>query len=256
MDERFGEWLRDALADVDDDILKRRWSAVESLANDLDESEILDLVLYTTTCPPKSDESIQKARKAFWEYDNAFRMEGNDLELRRLCGAIVIHSLSSTGSPQRMRTALACVCLHIGSSQHDFGWGALREEAEEVLGRLAVGVRSGDAKQGTLLNTTPQNKILARLRKLIDDGHDQVPIHDLHQFLTQFQKDIKHVATDNRSMHTALSIQKEETDILWWLMAGYSNDLTIRFSGLASGCGGHRCGKRTSGPRRTPSRTA
>ena len=34
MDERFGEWLRDAMADIDDELLKRRWAGVESLADD------------------------------------------------------------------------------------------------------------------------------------------------------------------------------------------------------------------------------
>ena len=233
MDERFGEWLRDALADIDEDILKRRWSAVASLASDCDESEILDLLLYTTACPPQNEESIQKARKVFWELDNAFRMERNDLELRRLCGAVVIHSLSIADSPQRMRTALACVCLHLGTAQHDFGWSPLYEEAEGVLRDLAAEVRSGDAKQGTPPNTVLQSKTLARLKKMINEGHEQVPINDLHGILTQFHKDIKQVAADNRTTRTALSVQKEETDILWWLLAGFSNDLKTPFSGLA-----------------------
>ena len=233
MDERFGEWLRDALADVDDDILKKRWSAVESLASDLDESEILDLLLYTTTCPPQNEESIQRARKAFWELDKAFQMKGNDLEMRRLCGAVVTHSLSVADPPQRMRISLACVCLHLGAPQHDFGWSPLYEEAAGVLRHLAVRVRSGETEEDTPLNTAPQNKILARLKKMITEGHEQVPMNDLHGFLTQFHKDFKHVAADNRMMRTMLSIQKEETDILWWLLAGCSNDLKRPFSGLA-----------------------
>ena len=35
MDERFGEWMRDALADIDDTVLTRRWGAVERLAGEL-----------------------------------------------------------------------------------------------------------------------------------------------------------------------------------------------------------------------------
>ncbi len=47
MDERFGEWMRDALADIDDTVLTRRWGAVERLAGELKEKEILDLLLYS-----------------------------------------------------------------------------------------------------------------------------------------------------------------------------------------------------------------
>ena len=231
MDERFGEWLRDALADVDDEILKRRWSGVESLASELDESEILDLLLYTTTCPPQNGESIQKARTAFWTHDNAFRMDGNELELRRLCGAVVIHFLHRD-SPQRMRTALACVCLHFAASLHNFGWTAMSEEAEAVLRCLALNVRSADAKQETPPNRIPQNRVRAQLKKLIDDGNEQVPMNDLHGFLTHFHKDLNQVAADSRALRVALSIQKEDTDILWWLMGGYSNDLDTPFPHL------------------------
>ena len=113
MDERFGDWMRDALADIDDDILKRRWVGVEALGAKLEDEEVLDLLLYSTGCGTHDDATLQKVRSTFWEHDNAFRMEGNDLELRRLCGAILIHVLHGK-SERRLDAALACICLHFG----------------------------------------------------------------------------------------------------------------------------------------------
>ena len=69
MDERFGEWLRDALADMDDDLLKRRWSGVEALGENLQAPEIMDLILYCANCKPSNSETISKARLVFWEHD-------------------------------------------------------------------------------------------------------------------------------------------------------------------------------------------
>ena len=77
------------MADIDDELLKRRWAAVESLADDLECAGVLDLLLCSTNCGVQNADAIEKVRRTFWEHDNAFRMTGNDLEIRRLCGAIV-----------------------------------------------------------------------------------------------------------------------------------------------------------------------
>ena len=225
MDERFGAWLRDAMADIDDDILKRRWSGVESLADDLGDWEILDLVLYCTNCRMRNAETLQKAQKAFWTHDNAFKMDGNDLELRRLCGVVVIHVLSGE-SKHKMDIALAIVCLHFGGSHDDFGLPAMAEEAEKTLQSLSVAIRSaGGISQYSI---TP-SKVLAKLKKAIEEDQAQLPISDLEQIFSQYKNGLDQLAADNRNIRSALEIQKEETDILWWLTGAYSNDLKRPF---------------------------
>lgn len=231
MDERFGEWLRDALADVDDDLLKRRWSGVETLVESLDVREIMDLVLYGTACRKYNGETIRKVRLAFWEHDNAFRMEGNDLELQRLCGAVVTRVLHGD-SEHRMDIALACSCLKFGGTYDGFGSPAMSEEADKILQGLSVTTRSQDNLKKIAQRVIAPVRLLANVKQLIDQGHETIPITELSEILSETAKGLNRVARENVALHRALNIQKEETDILWWLVGAYSNDLKVPFETL------------------------
>ena len=228
MDEKFGDWMRDALADIDDSVLKRRWSGVEALAGSLKDDDVLDLVLYSTGCEMHDDASLQKVRSTFWEHDNAFRMEGNELELRRLCGAVLIHILHREPA-RRLDVALASICVHFGGSLDEHGWPVLLQEAEKTVQHLSAGVRSSDVIGRNPGRTALPSKVLGRMKELIDEGHDQIPIADLNVLLSQFAKTINQLGRDHSELSGALALQKEENDILWWLVGGYSNDLEQRF---------------------------
>ena len=228
VDDRFGEWLRDALADMDDNVLKRRWAGVESLARDLDYWEIMDLILYCTHCRKHRNETILKVKQTFWEQDSAFKMDGNDLELRRLSGAIVIHVLCGE-SRHQMDIALACVCLSFGGLHNDIGLSAMVEEAEKVLQDLSVSIRTKGTVQKVTRQVIAPSKVLAKLKEMIEEGQEQVPIDDLQEIFLQYGKGLNQIAKDNRQLQIALEIQKEETNILWWLMGAYSNDLKQSF---------------------------
>ena len=188
MDERFGDWLRDVMADLDDGRLKRRWSGVESLASSLKSSEFFHLLLYATNCQTNHEETLAKVRTAFWEHDNAFRMEGNDLELRRLCGTVVIHYMCNE---ERMDLSLACECLHFAASGQDFGWTPMLEEAQRTLQYLSARVRSEDINKIESSGTMVPRRLLTGVKELLDQGHDHVPLSDLHDVLSQFVKGLK-----------------------------------------------------------------
>ena len=231
VDDRFGEWLRDALADMDDDVLIRRWAGVESLASDLDYWEIMDLILYCTQCRKHRNETILKVKQAFWKHDRAFKMNENDLELRRLSGAIVIHVLCGKSTHQ-MDIALACVCLSFGGLHNDIGLPAMVEEAEKVLQDLSVRIRTKGPVQKVTQRVITPSKFLTKLKEMMEQGEVQVPIDDLHEIFSQYGKGLNQIAKDNRQLQIALEIQKEETNILWWLMGAYSNDLEQSFGNL------------------------
>lgn len=243
MDERFGEWLRDAMADIDDDVLKRRWAGVESLVDDLESAEVLDLVLRSTNCDVQNADTIEKVRRTFWKHDSAFRMTGNDLEIRRLCGATVIQVLNSDFDG-KLAIALACVCLNFGGSYSDFGLSAMSDEAESILQGLSAAVRSTHAMEKRFpARVMVPAKTLARVKQLSEEGQDHVPIKELHDVLTQFGKGINQVTRDNRLLQDALATQREETDILWWLTGACSNDLNQPFASMGAGVSAIIAGK-------------
>ena len=231
MDERFGDWMRDALADIDEDVLKRRWVGVEALAGSLEGEEVLDLLLYSTGCGTHNDATLEKVRRSFWECDNAFRMQGNDLELRRLCGAVLIHVLQKE-SEHQVNAALACICVQFGGSLDEYGWSVLLQEAETTLQDLSAKVRSNDMIERNVARTVLSSKASARVKQLKDERYEYMPIDDLSQILSQFTRAINQIGKDRVELHSALALQKEENDILWWLVGGYSNDLKQPFEGM------------------------
>lgn len=242
MDKRFGDWMRDALADIDDGVLKRRWGGVEALAGKLKQDEVLELVLYSSGCGTQDDATLQKVRRIFWEHDNAFRMEGNDLELRRLCGTIVIHVLHGK-SDRRLNAALTCICLQFGGSLDENTWPALLEEAETTIQDMSAGVRSNDMlNQNAGRNILP-SKVLGRMKELIDEGHDHIPLQDLNSLVSQFAKVINQLGSNYSTLKSALALQREENNILWWLVGGYSNDLERSFDGMSGAVAGTIAGK-------------
>ena len=229
MDERFGTWLRDAMADIDEDMLKKRWSAVESLSSELNDSEILGLILYCAIGRTHSTETLQKVKSAFWTHDNAFKMEGNDLELRRLCGAVVIHMLAD--EPEReLDFALTIACLHFGGLGNDFGLPAMADEAEKILQRLAVDTCSSDATSEIPKRTITTDKFLEKISEKIEEEQRQLDVLDLKPLFIEHLKIQDWLTSQNRSIRRALEIQKEENDILWWLTGASSNDLQQQFS--------------------------
>ena len=231
MDERFGEWLRDALADIDDSVLKLRWGGVATLAEELNTDQIMDLLLYCANCNRYSAETLAKVRRTFWEHDSAFRMENNDVELRRLCGSVAMHVLGQE-SHDKLSIALATVCLHFGGLQEDTGLVALPIEAERVLKELSIGIRSSEAEQESRHRVITPSKALTTIKELIEQGNDHLPLTELEKILTQYGKGLNEINTANLRLQLALSIQKEETDILWWLMGAFSNDLQQPFVSL------------------------
>ena len=233
MDERFGEWLRDALADVDDDLLKRRWSGVEALGEELGASEIMELILYCTNGVTSDSDTIKKARRVFWEHDNAFRMGDNDFELQRLSGSVVIHALERE-SATKMNFALASVCLYFGGCHSKFGFPALAEEAEKTLQKLSVSIRSEFPTDTMAHRVIWSNKITAKIKQRIEEGQAHLPIADVQDIYAQYGRGLNQLAGDNAKLQWELRLQREETDILWWLTSAFSNDLEAPFASFPS----------------------
>lgn len=228
MDERFGSWLRDAMADIDEDILKKRWSAIESLSSDLEHSEILDLILFCANGRMRDANTLAKVRRAFWTHDNAFNMENNGLELKRLCGAVVIHVLSGP-SEHKMDFSMVIACLHFGGLHPDFGLPAMAVEAEEILQKLSSNIRSAAAVTGTAKRVINPAKVLEPFKQKVAANQWQQAIPDLEPVFAAYGRALNQLASDNGRIQAGLEIQKEETNILWWLTGAYSNDLEIPF---------------------------
>ena len=131
----------------------------------------------------------------------------------------------------------------------------MSDEAECTLQALSAAIRSKQAMEKRIAaRVMVPSKTLARVKQLSEEGHDHVPIQELQDVLTQFGRGINQVARDNRLLQDALTTQREETDILWWLTGACSNDMNQPFANMDAGlsaivAGKEPCGSCCSTPR-------
>lgn len=227
MDERFGSWIRDALADVDEEILRRRWSAVEVLVKSLEHSDIMALVSFCAIGRVRQADTLSKVKREFWNHDNAFNMEANGLELRRLCAAIVMHSLSV--SEHKMDFALATSCLYFAGLAPEFALPAMATEAEKALQALSKQIRPASPVAGTTRRAISPAKVLESFKESVAGNQWAQAVGKLEDVLGEYAKAVNMLATQVSRQKSALEIEKEEIDVLWWLVSDFSNDLEKSF---------------------------
>ena len=133
-----------------------------------------------------------------------------------------------------MNFALASVCLYFGGSHSKFGLPAMAGEAEKVLQEWSVKIRRNLPTDRMPQRVIWSNKISETIKQKIEEGQPHIPISDEQAIHTQYRKGLNQLSGDNAKLQLGLSIQREETDILWWLIGAFSNDLQSPFSSLPS----------------------
>lgn len=224
MDERFGTWLRPAMADIDEDRLTKRWAAVEKLSTELEHREIRDLIRFSAQVGTVDESTISKVRQSFWEQDKTFEMTNNDVELRLLASSTVIRILRNESSDQ-LDHALAVACLDFCGAHSGFELPALVEEANRALNSMSQAMRPANTLAKPQKRAVSAAAAMKQFKERIDAGQTQVMFPDLEAVLTDYGKAFNQLSADNSKLHTAIELEKEEIDILWWLVAAHSNDL-------------------------------
>ena len=74
---------------------------------------------------------------------------------------------------------------------------------------------------------------MKQFKERIDPGQPQVMFPDLESVLSDVAKAYNGLSADSVRLHTAIGIQNEEIDILWWLVGAQSDDLDEPFAKLA-----------------------
>ncbi len=231
MDNRFATWLQPAMADFDEEYLKKRWAAVESLSKELEHGDIMALVRFCSQVGEADQDVVSKLRDSIFKHDNTFIIGGNDLELRLLSSVIVIKILSDN-DVNSLDYALFVTCLHFGGLHTGFELPDLVNLAYESLNTLSIELRSTDplpTPQERLVNSA---HIMKPLKEKMEQDQPHLMIADFEPVFTDVAKSVNQLATANSNLQTALELQKEEVNVLWWLVGAHSNDLKQPFSDL------------------------
>ncbi len=237
MHKHFADWYREADLEIDADNLDKRWRGIEDLVKPqkgtIDRAATLLQFFFGMSL---DKDILDNYREAFQKNDALFPMRGNNFELRVLAGASIVHALETKPEPTADAIALAAVCG---------GYQGLRKRLpiKDVLTISADYLRSRSAKlrEGSRLPELAQPQESAdpnwdNITSQLQQGQVQAMATSLVPLLKKLKAWQSEAASSTgkalKWLNRQILLQREETDILWWLFGGVSRDLAVPISRL------------------------
>lgn len=225
MREDFGEMYRNASAEADDELLKRRWEGVTSASAKFRVPDFFDAVRFFFGRKTKDSEFDHRFRQFFHSVDSAFPMSRNDLEVRVLAGVLLRNVMGDPGSrPHKMAEpiALAIVCADARGLAPSPPVPNLIEEASRRIVQISQEKRSFGGTER--LTSTNLQVDFDDFDNLVTQNPPEAAkkIKTAVEQLTTFARK---VVSSNKKMHEAQMLQNEEINMLWWVFGESSDDL-------------------------------
>lgn len=241
MHDDFADWYRltttGSDAHLQADHLDRRWQGVEAAVKALKSGDELDLVRVLTGRNPVGKDFVGTFRGAFKAADPTFSMHGNDLEVRVLAGSTLAHlTEEKSASVAADRAALALACATALAAADARPWlppfvelaeSYLEERSREVRRRVSVTLPKFDPG-GLQASFDAFAESFAT-----QEWTGKIPTTAKAAFAALSDA----VGKFSRSASQALSTlswqeerRREESDVLWWVIAEYSRDLDRRMA--------------------------
>ena len=228
MQEQFGEWYRAVVVDPTDDLLTKRWIGIEAYSKDCRLADSLDLIRTFRGLRVQSAEFTDTFRRAFKDADAAFRMRDNDAEMMVLAGTAAVEFISAREPDHAAAMALAVICSRFGRPQTDPRLRDIDDRCDQFLWQ-----RSLDVRQSAL---GPATSLTESLRSMIDGLDAAFQGNDIKAAGEAVKPALTEIAakmdTITRSLERVEQLQRESSDVLWWLFGGHSRDLESAFEHL------------------------
>ena len=187
---------------------------------EVDGDKIADAARVFYGFAPRAPDFLQNFRVALQKADPAIKMSGNDQEIAVLAGAVLVEALEQLDEPLCFFAALAAVCPAAKNLRKTPIVPAIPELATEALAKWSTD------RFTSRLNCTPNGKPslaadgLKKLKEICATG-DLTALDDP---LTKIYSAVQEVQKCSLEMRMQLSIQSEETNMLWWLFGEHSRD--------------------------------
>ena len=221
----FGGWYRAADLKPEHSLLQLRWQGIENWVNALDCMSVLELARLFYRRSPKRPDFENEFSLVFHQFDAAFPMTGNGLELAVLAGATLARVIETNRQDAALVAAFALTCPSFFGK---CGSGAVPEiicQARDYLQRISSSLRATRAIQQVDLGTTRLDA--ETLKPMLDAVKANQPPDMAAQLLAVFQKlgdAVQNVLSRMTVLEEQQAIFREESDILWWLTGGHSRD--------------------------------
>jgi GTPase-associated system helical domain len=246
----FADWYRTAAIEPQPDVLAKRWEAISSLVYSLDAAEALEVVRLFYGSPRTDHRFVERYRDSFKTRDLTFPMRDNDAELRVLAGATIVSLLDVRSGPVADMAALAMACADCRGLRPGERVADILRESRSYLAARSASLRAPKHVKG-LTRPSVDLEGLLEPRSSGASGNKPARDADFDRVLEPFQSvgqtkqafatgnameaiqnvasallEIAAAAAEVTQEHAErLRLQREETNILWWLFAEHSRDL-------------------------------
>jgi hypothetical protein len=248
MHNDFADWYRICTTGTEtnltNDILVKRWAAVEKISNDA-EFDTLELVRLTLRRPSLSADFLGKFRAAFKEADATFQMSGNDLELNVLAGSALCQQFAGEGD-EADKAALGLLCARSIVDEPEWARPFVSQANDYLDARLRELRKPEDIRMPQLSVKKIKQQNDAFAAKLVENQPPQNS-EAAKQMCEAMLEGMTVLATATTSAIDLLQKQsrfrRQETDVLWWLTARISRDTGKTFVQLKAPAGSIIAGK-------------
>jgi len=236
MHRDFADWYRSTTIEPNHSLLERRWSGVETILKTFKGSDLLVLTRLVYGLDLCDKGTIAKMQAAFKEADSAFQMRNNDEELRILAASVLMQQLTKHNDPVSNSVALGISCI----DAHGFGprpaLPDLPGAAAAYLTREAVEVRATTSVTAPTWTVSQAHALIESAKTSIGQGQAASAIQPIAESITVLEGSlkmlVKSVEKAVQALDKAQHTLQEETNILWWVLGGYSRDLEEPMSAL------------------------
>jgi len=211
------DWYRLVKLQPDSETLNKRTAAIEKYHKSLSSQTILNLVklIFDPSLVEKS--FIEELGNIFRETDDVFPLIKNTLELQVLSTVTLASFLEKEPSDLADIAAYSLVCAYWQTS-HKVPVPDLLTIAENYLRDEALRVRETD------------QAVTVRAPKI--ELEDTSYAENDKKLIELTSKVVNSINSANKSIKKNFDKLMEESNILWWLLGEYSNDLMTKLSDL------------------------
>jgi len=221
VNQNFADWYRTAVAIFSEDELKKRWAGIEQFRKELSMANWMNLVRLYVEIPPKNDNFVDSFSKAIKDNDDAFSLKDNALELRALAASTILNNLK-TASTEADATALAIV-----TTTH------FRPNATSLINSAPDHALDYLSQEGRRVRRALKQAKIDPAKLKVDDelAAAKQALPQMGDYILKLTQSL--ATAFNENIQNLQEAYQEESDMLWWAFAGYSNDHNVPFSQLS-----------------------
>ena len=236
MIKNLSNWYRPATFGVERDTIELRSQAIIALLENINESEIHDLVRIVFGHKSNSQDFLDKFRGFFQDTDVSFQSSGNDNEMLTLAGcalAACIQEGFETSSLAAL-SILTTSCFSaretvvpidlIGMSTSQIINDSLRRRSRPPIDDFNS-VNLPDKKLAGIFEQIAQQTEMANLAQKLREA-----CSELNDIQLKYQKNI---AKETEALRRLVMIQDEELQLLWWMIRQWSDSFDLPISNIS-----------------------